>query len=487
MGRALNIIYDDSKSKGKGKGRALYQNGGKTVVRVQYDIANNTYILLDGKKKIVSRKDKGEITYEYYKYIRADAIEHTTNERPISLDAVADGIDGGGDVEITIKEDGTVSAVNVAELAPDVLCSMFAQLYYKDPISAEALTQIPNLSKLASMDFARGDKEPKVKMDEILEAYCSNPAYENKPHLIKEATQYWNEFRLIINRQAGHKVKYLRDINPAWIKVWGNEIYKVATQRSYTKAYWLTQTQRNELGRVKQYPRNSWQRKRVYGIRGLLKHYKKEKIYDPNSPKMKQIKDVEYTLSTVTAFEAPKPLPKTITPEQFKQLYNGASDRMKMMLCLSVQCAFTNIDLYNLRKDDIDWTTGELNKMREKENKPRVAYISPLLLKMMQDYMKKNNGTTDYIIVEKGVRVTALAIRKEFKKLREQLDLPKSIQFKQLRKTAITKAAKYGASDLAVKLLAGHSAGISDAYLEKTVEHVKSACISIAEEYFPKE
>ena len=53
-----------------------------------------------------------------------------------------------------------------------------------------------------------------------------------------------------------------------------------------------------------------------------------------------------------------------------------------------------------------------------------------------------------------------------------------------LRKTALTKAAKYGASDLAVKLLAGHSIGISDAYIEGTVAHIKKACKAIAKEYF---
>lgn len=477
MGRKAKIIYDDCN-------KPLFQNGGGKIIRVQYDKANDTYILMDGKRKILSRRKKAEIAYEFYKYAGKGAIELTTDERPIKLDSVIDGLEQGGEVEITIAEDGTVTASNIVELSPDIICKMFTELYYKNPITAEALTKIPNLSKLASMDFGYEEKVPRIPIDDILTAYITNPAYKNKPHLIKEANQYWGEFMAIVNREAGHKIKYLSEIKPEWIKTWQAEINKVATQKSYTKAYWLSERQRKELGRVKQYPRNTWQRKRVYGIKGLLTHYKLNKIFDPNSPQMKQVKDVEYVFSTIKAFEKPKPLPITIAPDIFKKFYDEASDRMKIMLALSVQCAFTNIDLFNLRKDDIDWDAGELNKMREKENKQRVAYISPFIIKMMKAYLKKHNESSEYVMISKGQRITALAIRKEFAKLRDTLHLDKGIQFKQLRKTALTKAAEAGASDRAIKVLAGHSTGISDAYVSRTIKQVKEACIYIANEYF---
>ena len=82
----------------------------------------------------------------------------------------------------------------------------------------------------------------KITVDEILDAYVSNPMYANKLQNIKEATCYWREFISIINHCAGAKIKYLNDIKPEWIKEWETQINKVATNKKYTRAYWLTPT-----------------------------------------------------------------------------------------------------------------------------------------------------------------------------------------------------------------------------------------------------
>lgn len=462
------------------EGKNLHQNGGGSAVRVGFSKGNNTYILWDGKRRILTRRNLPDIAAEYYKYI-GQGIDITKH---ISYSVEPSKIIPYGKGRKVRKL--LVQKVT-GKMEPAEIAQIFADLYRQDPIKMEILSGIIHLSKLSTMDWGfhtTSTPTAQISMDEILQAYLDNPAYDGKTYALKQASQYWTEFRTIINRQAGHKVKNLSDINPEWVKVWEAEINKVATQPSYTTAYWLSAGQRKEFGKNKIYPRSIWQRKRIYGIRGLLNHYSKHKILDPNNPKKKIIDDLLYVLSSVTAFKKSNPLPKTMTPETFQQLYNSASDRMKIMLALSVQCAFTNVDLYNLKKDDINWETGELNKMREKEKQVRLAHISPFIIKMMQDYLKKNNGNSEYVMISKGTRITAIAIRKEFAGLREQVGLDTGIQFKQLRKTALTTAAEGGASEISIKLLAGHSRGILTHYIPATIKQVKKTCEYIAQEYF---
>ena len=155
---------------------------------------------------------------------------------------------------------------------------------------------------------------------------------------------------------------------------------------------------------------------------------------------------------------------------------------MKLVLYLGVQCSFTQIDCYDLKKLDIDWNSGELHKQRQKEDMPRLAVISPFVLQMLKDYMEQNDNTSEYIFVEKGKRITPAAIGKAFDKIRQKADVTPTLKY--LRKTALTTAGAMGASEVSIKLLAGHSTHIQDHYIEKTVEQVRNACRLIAQKYF---
>ncbi len=119
------------------QGKVLYRNGGASAVRVGFSKGNNTYVLFEGKNRILTRTILQDIAAEFYKY-------------------VGEGLDVTDDAKLVLRKDlkGPKGLAKKVILSSEAICTLFADLYRKDPYKAELLSGIPNLSKLSTIDFS---------------------------------------------------------------------------------------------------------------------------------------------------------------------------------------------------------------------------------------------------------------------------------------------------------------------------------------------
>ncbi|QDT66664.1 tyrosine-type recombinase/integrase [Calycomorphotria hydatis] len=92
---------------------------------------------------------------------------------------------------------------------------------------------------------------------------------------------------------------------------------------------------------------------------------------------------------------------KTLTAEQIKILLRDASQRTRLYLLLGLNCAMTQIDMSDLRYEEVDWENGIITRKRSKtsdcESVPEVSWV---LWPLTQELLKKERSTgSEYVLL----------------------------------------------------------------------------------------
>lgn len=354
----------------------------------------------------------------------------------------------------------------------------FLKMLADNPAEIAALTKIPQFLNLQTLYIPKKEQTP---IDGLLDEYKKHIKQtiqdsKNINKNIADASNYFDEFKTI-TKSKNKELKYLEDIKLEDIKAYTSELYKVATDKTY-KATWLKEHQIKTLQTKNNYPKDIWYQHRISKFITMLHIYTNNKISSNDSTLKKTIDNILFWISKSPEIKSSKKVnAQIISKEDFKKIYDNCKDDNKLFLKIALLNAFTLKDLADLKVEDINLSTGEILKNREKTGEIRVGYLPPTILQQVKKRITYQNQ--EYVFENFSVH----GRRKYFYELTNRIKLP-YIQFKMLRKTTATTATICpGINELQIKLLLGHSIKIETHYINKNMESIKKIVEYIQAEY----
>lgn len=187
-----------------------------------------------------------------------------------------------------------------------------------------------------------------------------------------------------------------------------------------------------------------------------------------------------------TAEPMPNVKPQPISCAHFHALLNAAGNGpwrawllVGLNLCLHIE------EVCALRWADLDLEAGTHVAIREKTRRrriPRAAVLWPETLAALMTISRQG----PYVFTSRhGTRYNKNTRVNDFRDLRKMAELPDTVTFDTLRDGAYTAACHGTSDDRKAKVLAGHSAGMSDNYVLRNPRFVEAACQAVYEIYGP--
>jgi integrase len=151
----------------------------------------------------------------------------------------------------------------------------------------------------------------------------------------------------------------------------------------------------------------------------------------------------------------------------------------------AILLAALNFCMYGAEVAVLNWSDIDLEKMtlitsRNKTGIIRVATIWPETAAALRELPRNKTGALFLTAI--GTQADSLSVYRLFKPIRKAAGL-EDIQFSQVRDSAYTAAIETGVDLNLVRILAGHSSGISDHYVKRRPQMVKNACDAIRSAY----
>jgi len=183
---------------------------------------------------------------------------------------------------------------------------------------------------------------------------------------------------------------------------------------------------------------------------------------------------------------------KMFSPEQLRALLDAASEPLRTMILLGLNCAFGNADVGRLRMRAVNLESGWINYPRPKTGIPRRCPLWPETVAALRNWLARRPVPKDldhkdlvFVTKQRGPWASDKAdspVTKEFAKVLKRLGLAKpGLGFYALRHTFRTKAdatrdfpacrAIMGHSDDSMD--AAYTEAIDDSRLVAVVEHVR--------------
>lgn len=496
MGRKAKQIFFD--------GKLLHFHDGRSVIRVSEDSTNKLYVLFRDGKKVTTRRDISEIATEFFRLVDKDKwAELRQHSRPITVgsdDEIYEALRPRGEreVHVTFSLDGDNFVEDVTRISAAEICQLFGGIYHKDPVKAERLSGIVNLSKLASMDWGFHGRSSEVTLDDILACYRrrieedGTMKQRNKARYIREAESWLGEFRWIVDKAAGKRISLLSELEKAHILKWIDEVTKVATQPEYIdKCKWLTPKQKQDL--KPPFPKKNWARQRKAKIITLLTNFVEVHQLETDDQTYKIITNLTNLISKNKKLGkvAVKPAkrPQAADVAAFQQAWEACDLRWRCYLALAINCSFTLSEIADLEKADLDLDKGEMIQDRPKTGEFRAAKLHPLTCSLLQQFNKEHNGDnhTPYFFTapnSKG-QLNVDTMRDSWRTRRKKAGLSSKVTFKRFRKSVATVATAAGCNEPQTRLLMGHTLnGELGSYVETAISTVAPACKAVCEKYF---
>lgn len=496
MGRKAKQIFFD--------GKLLYFHDGRSVIRVSEDKTNKLFVLFRDGEKVTTRRDLGEIATEFFKLIdKGKWTELRQNARPIAFGSDAEIYEalrprGERYVEITSDLDGNDIVEDVTPISTAKICQLFGGIYHKDPIKAEQLSGIVNLSKLATLDWGFHSRSSEVTLDDLLECYRRRIEDDgtmkdrNKVRYIREAESWLGEFRWIVNRAAGKEISLLADIEKAHILKWIDEVVKVATTPSYKdQCRWLSPRQKQDI--KPPYPKLNWARQRKSKIISLLTNFVEVHQLETNDHTYKNIENLLNLISKnkklgKVAVKPPK-MPQSVDVSTFQRAWAVCDLRWRCYLALAINCSFTFAEISDLEKSHLNLDKGEMIQPRPKTKKIRAAWLHRLTISLLREYNEKYNGENDtpyfFLSPNAKAQLHPQTLEDAWRLRREKAGLPAKATFMRIRKAVATVATAKGCSEMQARMVMGHTLrGELGSYVETAVETVAPVCRAVTTKYF---
>jgi integrase len=141
---------------------------------------------------------------------------------------------------------------------------------------------------------------------------------------------------------------------------------------------------------------------------------------------------------------------ETFTDAEISKLLAGAKGQLKLHILLMLNCGYRSTDISDLRDDEVDWTEGRIKRKRSKtSNHDEVPEVDYKLWSETFSLLKKWRSGGEIVLLTRSGRLwcweelgedgkthTADSIATNFRRLRDSLGIPKSLD--KLRKTSAT-------------------------------------------------
>jgi integrase len=281
---------------------------------------------------------------------------------------------------------------------------------------------------------------PSPTLEEVGKLYIDNPKIS--ANWKSKATLFWQEFRDAVD------VKTLREITQEHIVGYSDDVTEAAVSPTYI-------------------------RQRFGTIRTILN-------YPPK--RAKWALDCQRAIAFCKVLVKPKKAatdPKPIDPKDFAELLKKADAQMRAILLAALNFCMYGAEVAVLNWSDVDLEKLTVSTSRNKTGIVRVATIWPETAAALRELPRKGDALFRTIA---GTQADSLCVYRLFKPVRKAAGL-EDIQFSQVRDSAYTAAIETGVDLNLVRILAGHSSGISDHYVKRRPQMVKDACDAIRSAY----
>jgi len=151
------------------------------------------------------------------------------------------------------------------------------------------------------------------------------------------------------------------------------------------------------------------------------------------------------------AIRVTTPTPKILAVDEIKSFYNRGTGLLKTCILLSLNCGFNQIDIAELRHEEVDWKCGTITKRRIKTGDaaavPTITWkLWPTTLKLLREHRSSHPqlvllGRKGQPLIQGGGLERVDVIAKMWRYVRGKLRSKR--QYKLLRKTAASKLAEH--------------------------------------------
>ena len=188
-------------------------------------------------------------------------------------------------------------------------------------------------------------------------------------------------------------------------------------------------------------------------------------------------------LLNVPKVERKKAQPNPILPEQFRALLAGASDELRAVLLLSLNCCLYLSECLAVEWKELDLRGGFYVSERSKTGVVRAATLWPETVAALQALPRR--GQSPYVWTSnRGGRYNVNSYRDKFNRLCDAVGV--NVEFNSLRDGAYTAACAEGVEFHLAQILAGHEfIGQSNDYIQRSPRQTKPATDAIYSHYVP--
>lgn len=152
---------------------------------------------------------------------------------------------------------------------------------------------------------------------------------------------------------------------------------------------------------------------------------------------------------------------------------------------LMLNCALYPSEAVALNWGEIDLDKKTLVTDRGKTTVVRIAVLWDRTVDALEKIKPADaSEATPVFMSRRGTRLSVATLRENFRDTRKAAAVSAKVKGESLRDGAQTAAIEGGAAHETVKLLAGHSTGISDFYVRRKPSMVADACREIERYYF---
>ena len=301
-----------------------------------------------------------------------------------------------------------------------------------DPKECARRTGIKELAYLHRLE----KPQPSVPVAECINIYLgrTRKVSDAEKHNLSYA---WTMFQKCCD------TRYMSDVTADTIAAW---------EHTLAETGWADATTRNTIARVKSVIRHC--AKRYADCRRVLR-----------------------LLDVVAMPSMPAHDPKPMPVDDYNALFDSADEQWKTILLVAMNCCYYAVDCWTLPAAAV--RADEIVFRRAKTKIARAAWLWPRTREALAALPRRNSDAV-FTSARKGAYKPG-GFRAAYRRLKKKAGVKST--FDMIRDGAYTAAVRGAPIDQA-KMLAGHSTGMSDAYVLRGGAMVREACEAIEKHYF---
>lgn len=175
--------------------------------------------------------------------------------------------------------------------------------------------------------------------------------------------------------------------------------------------------------------------------------------------------------------------PRPISRSALERVLAVASLKWQMAITLALNACLYPSELAAVQRSELDLERGTFVSRRSKTGVPRVAVLWPRTIELIRSYVELHPTEHDVLLLNRvGKPYDGNHVGRQWRGIVEKAGL-NGIEFASIRDGSYSAACE-GATLDEVRVLAGHSAQISDHYLKRAPQLVANACRAVERHYF---